>query len=229
MSLTDIAAAHFPPPEWGFTAIGDLGCPGVDIDDFKRRCRAPLHAEGWNRWLLWRTTRDEPSAADVEKTAFAVLRKWFEIVEGPTGFSDPFGRGVGKVDNVRVRLVPTDYVSDDRIIARREQCDPLPLVAGPGAMGVLMDFVYRGTSRDMPWPVHKAQVINPWCPINADWILGRVLEPPNQAVPAEKSAREELAEGVERAASALLPSPVTLVVVAGVAIGVIVMGKLLRG
>lgn len=106
-------------------AVGDLGCAGVDVDAFKRTCRAPMHPEGWNRWLLWRTTRDEPSALDIERSTYAVLGKWFELVENAEGISVP-GRGTGKVDNVKIRVVPWDFMAPWRVVARREDCTPLP-------------------------------------------------------------------------------------------------------
>ena len=86
----------------------------------------------------------------------------------------------------------------------------------------------RGTGPDMPWPVHKAQMLGPWCPVQADWILARVYEPPADQAPRERTAREELAEGVRRAADALLPSPVALGVGALAVLGIWTIGRLLR-
>lgn len=222
-----VVSSRMPAPS-GFVAVGDLSCPGVDVDAFKAKCRAPLNPEGYNRWLLWRTTRDEPSALDVERSTYAVLSKWFELVEGPTGVSLP-GYGTGKVDNVRLRIVPWDWSVPWRTVARREDCTPLPTVAGNGAIGVLIEFAYRGSSHNMPWPVHKAQIVGPWCPVQADWILARVYEPSADRPPAERTAREELADGVRRAADALLPSPVGLAVAAFAVLGIWTIGRALRG
>ncbi len=222
-----IATARMPMTS-GFVAVGDLSCPGVDVDAFKQKCRAPLNPEGWNRWLLWRTTRDEPSALDVERSTYAVLGKWFELVEGRGGVRVP-GNGTGKVDNVKIRVVPWDWSAPWRVVARREDCTPLPTVAGNGAIGVVVEFVYRGQTRDMPWPVHKAQIIGPWCRVQADWILARAYEPPADQAPAERSARDELAEGVRRAAGALLPSPVALAIAAFAVLGVWTIGRAFRG
>jgi hypothetical protein len=208
-------------------SVGDLGCTGVDVDAFKRTCRAPLNPGGWNRWLLWRTTRDEASALDVERSTYAVFGKWFELVEGPDKVSLP-GNGTGKVDNLKIRIVPWDWSAPWRPVARREDCTPLPTIAGIGAIGVMVEFVFRGTSRHMPWPVHKAQIIGPWCPINADWILARAYEPPADAAPAERTAREELAEGVGKVASALLPSPVSFAIAALAVLGVWTIGHAFR-
>ncbi len=221
-----IATARLPQTS-EFVAVGDLSCPGVDVDAFKQKCRAPLNPEGWNRWLLWRTTRDEPSALDVERSTYAVLAKWFELVEGPDGVSMP-GNGSGKVDNVKIRVVPWDWSAPWRVVARREDCTPLPTISGNGAIGVVVEFVYRGQTRDMPWPVHKAQIIGPWCPVQADWILARAYEPPADAAPAERTAREELAEGMRRAANALLPSPVSMAFAALAVLGVWTIGRAFR-
>ena len=208
-------------------AVGDIGCTGVDVEAFKRMCRAPMHPEGWNRWLLWRTTRDEPSALDIERSTYAVLGKWFELVENADGMSMP-GRGTGKVDNVKIRVVPWEFMAPWRVVARREDCTPLPTVSGNGAIGVLIEFVFRGQSRDMPWPVHKAQMLGPWCPVQADWLLARVYEPPSEHAPPERSAREELTEGVKRAANVLLPSPIGLGVAALAVLGVWTIGRAFR-
>lgn len=221
-----IASARFPKTS-NFVAVGDIGCSGVDVEAFKKSCRAPLRAEGWNRWLLWRTTRDEPSALDIERSTYAAFSKWFELVESAAGVSLP-GNGTGKVDNLKIRVVPWDWSAPWRTIARREDCTPLPTVSGSGAIGVVVEFVYRGSGTDMPWPVHKAQMIGPWCPVQADWILARVFEPSAEKAPPERSAREELAEGVRRAASALLPSPVALGVGALAVLGIWTVGRLLR-
>ena len=221
-----IATARLPKTS-GFVAVGDVGCVGVDVDAFKSKCRAPIHSEGWNRWLLFRTTRDEPSALDIERSTYAVLGKWFELVENAEGISLP-GNGTGKVDNVKIRVVPWDWGAPWRTVARREDCSPVPTVAGTGAIGVLVEFVYRGTARDVPWPVHKAQMLGPYCPVQADWILASVYEPPSDPAPLERSAREELAEGVRRAASALLPSPVGVGVAALAVLGVWTIGRAFR-
>jgi hypothetical protein len=50
------------------TLIGDLGCPGVDVDEWRKRNRVPLFPGKVNRWVLVRTTRDNPTPEDLKNT-----------------------------------------------------------------------------------------------------------------------------------------------------------------
>ncbi len=46
------------------TTVGDVGCQGVDVDDWRKRNRVPLFPGKVNRWVLIRTTRDDPTPDD---------------------------------------------------------------------------------------------------------------------------------------------------------------------
>jgi hypothetical protein len=214
--------------------VGDLGCWGVDVDAFKASCRVPLYPEQWNRWFLWRTARDNASAADVERSTFAVMRKWFEMVEGPSGLSSPGMSDIwtpsrGKVDNMRISLVPWDWSADwGRVTARAEDCTPTPTPAPGGRLGVAVEFVYRGQPTSMPWPVHSPAIIGRYCPTEADWMLVRAYAPPSSPTPPEKTAAEEAGAALRKAGAALLPNPIGLVVVALAGLGVVAISKALR-
>ena len=210
--------------------VGDLGCPGIDVEAFKARCRVPIYPEQWNRWFLWRTDRDNPSPLDIDRSAVAVLGKWFELVEQPSGLSWP-GKGTGKVDNVSVRVVPWDWGGEwGKVVARREQCGPVPMLkAGSGAIGVTLEFVYRGTNTSMPWPLHQVAVLGSYCPIGADWLLVRAYAPPAAPVPKEKGAMEEAGEAVRKVARSILPNPIGIVVFALAGLGVVAISNAIRG
>ena len=57
--------------------FGDLGCPGVDVDKWRDANRAPLFPGKINRWLLVRTTRDDPTPDDLKNTLAATFARWF--------------------------------------------------------------------------------------------------------------------------------------------------------
>ena len=210
--------------------IGDLGCPGVDVDAFRASCRVPLYPERWNRWLLWRTARDNPSVLDVERSTFAVMRKWFELVEQPSGFSWP-GKGEGKIDNLILRMVPYDWTGGwGPSIARREQCSPVPMMR-PGTgmpLGIAVEFVFRGMATNMAWPVHRPAVIGSYCPIGADWMLARAYAAPATEAPQERTTADEMAEAARKVGRAILPSPISVVMFAALGLGVVLAAKRFR-
>lgn len=208
--------------------VGDLGCPGVDVEAFKKSCRVPVYGDKWNRWLLWRTDRDNPSGIDIERTTFAAMRKWFELVEQPSGMSWP-GKGSGYVDNLKVRIVAWDWQSDwGRVVARRESCTPMPMLGPGGAIGVAVEFVYRGTATSMPWPLHQQAVIGSYCPTGNDWMLARAYAPPVAPVPEEKGALDEAGAGIHKAVRAIMPSPMGLIILTLAGLGVVLVSKTLR-
>ena len=181
-----------PAPTFGKSGvavhIGDLFCGDVDIDAWKQKHRAPMYPGQWNRWILKRTTRDNPSALDIRDTAFAVMRKWFETVQARGEYLDfpiPGRPGVsaeaGDIDHLKVvthgplsTLLPKLKRSGLSLV-KEGPINEITVVEP--ATYVFVEFVYRGMLKDMPWPVHREGFYNTWCPIDADWALIGVLSP----------------------------------------------------
>lgn len=168
-----------------FFHTGDLGCGDVDIEAFKASCRAPLFPNRWNTWSLFRTTTDNPSRTELEEKSRAVLDLWFggifgrpfqdlatnvELVtfDDPGDGKEPFGRNVDPV-------------------ARKEDCTQFMYLRPGPYVRVGVRFAYRGTATNMPWPVHRNQLMNSWCPIDCDWMLDRVFPPEDEVIPEPPS------------------------------------------
>jgi hypothetical protein len=155
-------AMQHPEVRGASFATGDLFCPGVDIEKFKAENRVPMFPGKWQAWKLYRTDRDNPSAEDIHHTARAVVLQWFKTIEA------------GGVDHIETVTGPP--AGSKRV--KRWQDNPAPMsVHAKTPIVVWVSFVYRGSRTDGPWPVHKAQIVNPWCPVDADWMLGEVWLP----------------------------------------------------
>ena len=115
-----------------------------------------------------------------------------------------------------------------RTVARREQCNPIPLLKPGGVLGVAVEFVYRGQQTSLPWPVHTAAVIGRYCTVGADGMLSRAYAPPATVVPKEKTALDEAGTAISNVARALLPNPVGLIVFALAGLGVVLASKAIR-
>lgn len=170
----------------GAVRTGDLLCPGIDTDEFKKQCQAPIFPNRWNHWRLYRTTRDNPSDQDVIDTGLAFLMQI-------TKASD-----MGVIRHEEIIVVPGNSNASHSnpwqtpIVDNRMRCvQPIHLANSdftPAYRTVYARFVYRGSRQSIPWPVRKVNALGlaSWCPQNADWILDTVFAPSDVAVPSEK-------------------------------------------
>jgi hypothetical protein len=187
------------------TVVGDLGCQGVDVDDWRKRNRVPLFPGKVNRWVLIRTTRDDPTPDDLKNTLAAVFVKWFEgtvldpalVFKGTTRSST--------ADLIKLERASKDRLSFDKTARRREELPGVGPTAAPGTVVWLeVSFAYRGQETDMPWPVRTGAAMqlksSAQCPIGADWVLDSAQTPTADA-PPEQSTGEKAGEAVSDAAS----------------------------
>ncbi len=215
--------------------IGDLGCMGVDLEKFRAQNRVPMYRNQWNRWILMRTTRDNPSDLDAVATMKAAFNKWNrdERSWGPldllveTAIPDGPRAGtravrIGNCDYLHAVKVSTSPLGFPRELwprllpagklpARRESVDPVPTLSTPKAIWVECAFVWRGASESVPWPVLTDSMLRPTqgCPVDADWILDSCATPPTtEPAPLE---RTPVQKGVEE-----LGTLVPTIVVGGV-------------
>lgn len=206
------------------TTIGDLGCPGVDVDDWRKRNRVPLFPGKVNRWVLIRTTRDDPTPDDLKNTLAAVFSKWFEGT-----VLDPALVFKGTTRSATADLIKLEKVSKDRLSlanpARRREDLPgvSPTVAPGNFVWLEVTFAYRGQQTDMPWPVRTGAAVqltsSAQCPIGADWVLDSAQTPTENA-PPEQSSSDKAAEVVSDTADTLSSGLFGLLWVPLAAIGV---------
>jgi hypothetical protein len=196
--------------------FGDLGCLSVDLDQFQARNRVPLFVNQWNRWILMRTTRDNPDDATILATMRAAFGKWSPKLWGPadltieTTIPDGARAGqrtvrVGHFDYLHIIQARRSQITfpreqwaklmpEQRLPARRESVDPVPTLSTSTAIWLEVAFVWRGqgeTSR--PWPVLTDSVVRATqqCPIDADWILDSCAIPAAEPAPKEKTPLEK--------------------------------------
>jgi len=211
--------------------LGDLLC-NYDMAKFNETNKVPLLANSWNRWVLARTTKDNPSPIDVENTLRGVFAHWFRwtvnsrpdqtgspvdasvlyAVHAPETCAGQAGElaGNGRVNTSRhgaVDLLHPVKITNDQPLytnaqllvmpngkpAKREYVDPLPTVVGPGVIWVVADFVWRGTTTSIPWPVARASTmgIRNDCAEDADWALWAAVRPPSCKTPAELTSGQK--------------------------------------
>jgi len=206
------------------TTVGDLGCLGVDVDDWRKRNRVPLFPGKVNRWVLIRTTRDDPTPDDLKNTLAAVFSKWFEGT-----VLDPALVFKGTTRSATADLIKLEKVSKDRLSvanpARRREDLPgvSPTVAPGNFVWLEVTFAYRGQETDMPWPVRTGAAVqltsSAQCPVGADWVLDSAQTPTENA-PAEQSSGDKAAEVVSNTADTVTSGLFSLLWVPLAAIGV---------
>jgi hypothetical protein len=177
------------------TTIGDLGCTGIDVEQWLRENRVPLFPGKVNRWILVRTLRDNPTPDDLKTTLAATFVKWFD----GTPF-DPVLPSDGTTRSANADLIKLERVSKERLsfpqtARRREQLPGVLPTVQPGQIVWLeVSFAYRGHLEDMPWPVRTGAAVqlksSAQCPVGADWILDSAAVPTADA-PPEKSSGEK--------------------------------------
>jgi hypothetical protein len=234
-------------PKWEIEPVtGAVWCGDIDLDEFRRDNRAPLYPMAWNRWLLARTERDNPTKGDVVRTVQAVMSKFFDDVPLPDTdipIDTPgsrAGEDTGKIDHVRVLSATRDLtqavaaVTDSgwRGSKRREQLKFAPTLRKPESRPgfpdpapwyVAIEFYYRGSQASLSWPVHKVQMINAACPIEADWLLMAAYQHQSGASPEKSPPDTEFWEELFKEADKKLPSVPT------VGIGLLVGGLAVFG
>jgi len=161
--------------------VGDLTCPGVDVDEWKKTHRVRLYPEQRHRWLFAVNSTSQTASelrAMFETTTFPynpVFLRWFSWVALNPG-GDSFGTA-GKIDNTKMLAFGT---KEDMIkiaakaglsVAQRAE-DMRPLNVKEPKVYALVEFDYRSVDTSMPWPVFNNSTLkSKWCPIDADVAL----------------------------------------------------------
>ncbi|MFZ5895554.1 MAG: hypothetical protein ACOY0T_31140 [Myxococcota bacterium] len=178
------------------TTFGDLGCPAVDVEAWRRVNRVPLYPGKVNRWILARTLRDDPSPDDLRSTLAAVFAKWFEgtLLDPSLVFRDTTRSGTA--DLIKLERVSKERLMFPNTARRREELPGvMPMLRAGSFIWLEVSFAYRGQQKEMPWPVRTAAMVqlesSAQCPLDADWILDSVASPTEDA-PPELSSTEKL-------------------------------------
>jgi len=172
--------------------VGDLGCPGVDVEKWRNDNRAPLFPGKINRWLLVRTTRDDPTPDDLKNTLAATFERWFSGTPLDPAFPFDGTTRSAAADLIRLERVSTERLSLAQPARRFEELPGLlPSVAPGGVVWLEVTFAYRGQQLSMPWPVRTGAAVQLQsqadCPVGADWMLASVAFP-ETAAPGEMSS-----------------------------------------
>ncbi|MES1174939.1 MAG: hypothetical protein ABUL62_11495 [Myxococcales bacterium] len=186
------------------TSFGDLGCPGVDVDEWRKQNRVPLFPGKVNRWVLVRTTRDNPTPDDLKNTLAAVFVKWFEgtVLDPALVFKGTTRSATA--DLIKLERISKDRLSLDNPARRREELPGVSPSVAPGEVVWLeVTFAYRGQQTDMPWPVRTGAAMqltsSAQCPIGADWMLD-AAQTPTMDAPREQTSGDKAGEVVSNAA-----------------------------
>jgi hypothetical protein len=208
--------------------FGALGCGadvGFDLAKFQATQRAPLFTNQWNRWVLARTTRDNPDDDTVRRTLIAVFKKWSSAYDLEWGPAEVLGdwtitdgpraghltHRIGHFDLIDVQkidrskdapMLPLAQVAPmpppSKLRATRGSVDPLPMLSTSTAIWVVVDFVYRGSGQSMPWPIWNDASWQHGCPWGADWIAWDISRPLTEAAPTAKTAAGKAGATVEK-------------------------------
>ncbi|MEI9948314.1 MAG: hypothetical protein WDO74_04870 [Pseudomonadota bacterium] len=192
------------------TLFGDLGCPGVDVDEWRKLNRVPLFPGKVNRWVLVRTTRDNPTPDDLKNTLAAVFVKWFEGTVLDPALTFKGTTRSSTADLIKLERVSKERLSLDNPARRREELPGLgPTVAPGDVVWLEVTFAYRGQQTDMPWPVRTGAAMqltsSAQCPVGADWMLDAAQMPTLDA-PLEQASTEKAGEVLSNAADAVTGS-----------------------
>jgi hypothetical protein len=170
----------------------------VDPIAWGEKNRVSLATGKTHEWVLARTQRDRPAVDEVVRTARAVMVKWFDGIALDVTFAD----AGSAVDAIRVDGVLTERPVPQSGDQRREQCDPVPLLAAADRppLYVKLSFNYRGFETSLPWPVWTATSsifkVDKLCPEGADWMLVQAKQAAELApAPPELGPLDKLAEG----------------------------------
>jgi len=175
--------------------VGDLGCPGVDVEKWRAENRAPLFPGKVNRWLLVRTTRDDPTPDDLKNTLAATFERWFSGTPLDPAFPFDGTTRSGAADLIRLERVSKERLNLAHPARRFEELPgQLPSVASGDLVWLEVTFAYRGQLLSMPWPVRTGAAVQlssqADCPVGADWMLAAAAFP-EVGAPEEMSSADK--------------------------------------
>lgn len=159
----------------------------------------PLVGDRFNYWLLARTDRDHPSRAFVEKSAHAVMRKWF----AEFGYLPGAGQaqiGGHKIDSFEVlgasqkRFPGPDFSRSglEKVADWRSCPEPQSVVEDNRVWSVSVRFVPRVDEVSIEWPAYREGIWKTRRGLDADWLLLRAWVDRRSDAPPEQFFFDEL-------------------------------------
>lgn len=203
------------------TVVGDVGCPGIDVDQWQKDNRVPLFPGKVNRWILVRTLRDDPTPDDLKSTLAATFSKWFKGTPFDPVLPFQDSTRSATADLIKLERVSKEHLAFPAPARTRLQIPGTPTVRPGEVVWLEVSFAYRGQQVDMPWPVRTGAAVqldsSARCPSGADWMLDSAAVPTVDA-PPEKSTGEKAggtlsdgAAGVTKGLGKVLWVPLALV------------------
>ncbi len=152
--------------------VGDLGCPGVDVSQWKKENTVELYPGHTNSWLVGIVV-DKTSNVD------QVLGKVKIMLDEAAGGSGVLYPTFGIAKNIdSVKIVKSGLkqfkLSDQKQVWTKLKSPPnLAVGDGEQVLYVQVDFAYRGTVSQVPWPVLDpfSIVLGRKCPLSAKVML----------------------------------------------------------
>ncbi len=221
--------------------IGDLGCSGVDLDEWRSHNRVRLYPGKINHWIVARTLKDTPTPDDVKQTLYAVMNKWFKGSPIDPSIELEDGGRAGATDGISVVAASKERLSVPNQTQLRSALTypPIPTITAKAPVVYIhVRFNYRGLAESLPWPVRTSPgwagvqlASSAECPIDADWMLisaGKATEkaPPKKTVP--EAMHKGAAEVAEKSGEVIMNIVGTPLIVAGVAFGLYAAWKVTK-
>ncbi len=200
--------------------VGDIRCPGVDVDRWKLANRCPLFPGVRNQWILARLNTDDADKNAVTEELYDAFEQWFDSGLDIIAALEDRAR-VGTADNIEVQEIGPKSTLAKVVIAKKREALPQPPQLGSGLVQfVRASFDYRGQSPDMPWPVFTSGLQSGWCPTEANWILLATLKE-TLTSPPERGDGDVLGKLGEKITDKLesIQAPITIATIAAAIIG----------
>lgn len=178
----------------------DLKC-GIDPKLWQANCRIPLYPGIYNRWIVATsetfggttlplfppaptpTITTKPTVAEQASAVSQLVCRWFDLIEGAM----PLERCVA-TDITVTPLDQRDVSKGWKPVIDMTDCQAKITISESIQVLYGVEFVYRGTFNDAPWPAWGG-LIRGWCPIDAEAAAleiyeGAKLDTRGRSVPA---------------------------------------------
>lgn len=178
----------------GLTVVGDVLCPGVDVDEWMSKNKVPLFSQRQNVWVLARSNDDGLTKNEITESLYQAFAYWFGSVDSVAAFEDR--ARFGDADSLKVVSITEALPSIGKIAKRKETLPSPPTISGNKIVYAKVSFDYRGSADSMAWPCFTSiwgGKIQGTCPNSCDWAL-QATEEPTKAVEPERSDGDVLGD-----------------------------------
>lgn len=168
------------------TRVGDVLCPGVDVDEWKAKNRVPLFPGKENKWVLAYNVSDGETTNEITTRIYEAFEYWFDASVGIIAASENRAK-IGEADSVKVVSITRDRpMIDGSIATRKETLPSMPVVTGNDVAFAYVVFDFRGSATTMAWPCFTSiwgGKIKGSCPNSSDIALQYTYQPTKNVEP----------------------------------------------